>query len=288
MIVDSPTRLDDALRALERLGDRCQVIAGGTDLMVEYESGRTRPGPVLDIWRIDELRGIDDRDGTLRIGALTSCSTLRADPRVPDILRDAAHEVGAEQIRNRATIGGNLGTASPAADLVPVLFALGANIRLISRNGTRELPVTDFITGYRSTARRPDELIESIAIPERAPNEFRGFRKVGTRRAQSISKLVVAIAITCDDVVTAVASGAGSVAPHTIPLPALASELVGHPLEPERIRAAARKSARQDVKPIDDVRSTGDYRRQVLARVVTRILDDASGRVDRSRNTPTR
>ena len=186
-----------------------------------------------------------------------------------DILATAAAEVGAVQIQNRATLGGNLGTASPAADLNPVLLALDARVRLVAADGAREVAVGDFLTGYRSTARRPSELIESIVIPTRPVDEQRRFRKVGTRGAQSISKVVVALAATvANGRFSALRAAAGSVAPTTVSLPSLASALVGVEPTPTAIDAAARRAAGQDVAPIDDVRSTGVYRRTVLARVL--------------------
>ena len=171
MKVVSARSLADALAALEGATRESRVLAGGTDLMVELEAGRTRPDLVVDVWRLDELRGIRDELGGVRIGALATCTDLVRSPlvaRSADILAEAAREVGAVQIRNRATIGGNLGTASPAADLNPVLFALGARVRVRSRSGERELDVQEFVTGYRTTARAADELIESVWIPARA------------------------------------------------------------------------------------------------------------------------
>ena len=188
--VDSPSSLEEALRLMRSATADTLVLAGGTDLMVEFEHGRTRPQRVVDVWALDELRGIGVRDGGLRIGSLSTCGELIRSALVQeraDILALAADEVGAEQIKNRATVGGNLGTASPAADLNPVLFALEARVELVSHSGRRELGVDDFVVGYRKNVRRPDELIESIWIPPRPKDERRAFRKVGTRRAQSIA-----------------------------------------------------------------------------------------------------
>ncbi len=270
--VTVPRSLDEALAALAGAAPETLLLAGGTDLMVEFESGRTAPRDVVSLWRLDELRGVRDEGGGLRMGALTTCADLLGSDLArarADVLVDAAAEVGAVQIQNRATVGGNLGTASPAADLNPVLLALGATVRLRSASGSRDLPVEEFLTGYRATARRPDELIESIAIPARPAGERRRFRKVGTRRAQSISKVVVALAATlADGRFTAVRAAAGSVAPTAVLLPSLAAELVGQPPDEARLDAAARRAARDDAAPIDDVRSTAAYRRLVLQRVL--------------------
>jgi CO/xanthine dehydrogenase FAD-binding subunit len=195
-----------------------------------------------------------------------------------DVLALAADQVGAEQIKNRATLGGNLGTASPAADLNPVLVALGARVRLVSRRGARELDVESFLAGYRRTLRASDELIESVAIPARPAGERRGFRKVGTRAAQSISKLVVALAVRVErGRIAGVRGAAGSLAERTVRLAALERELADCTPDAERLAAAARASAREDVAPIDDVRSTALYRRQVFARVLRTLLGELCG-----------
>jgi len=273
--------LDEALRALERATERSRVLAGGTDLMVELHSGRTRPDFVVDVWRVDELRGIRAEADGLRIGALTTCAELKRSPLVrqrADLLASAADEVGAEQIQARATLGGNLGTASPAADLNPVLVALGAGVRLASLAGARELDVGDFLVGYRSTARRRDELIESIFVPARPAGELRGFRKVGTRRAQSIAKVVVALALRVESgSIVSIRAAAGSVAPRTIRLSTLERELAGRAPDAQLFDRAAAASARTDIAPIDDVRSTAGYRRHAFRRIVRTLLCAVNG-----------
>lgn len=273
--VRSPATLDEALAALGNATAETRILAGGTDLMVEFETGRTRPDRVIDIWKLAELRRIERDAGGLRLGALVNCSDLMRSQPVAgeiEILAAAAREVGAEQIRNRATLGGNLGTASPAADLNPVLLALSAVVRLRSRDARRDVEAHDFLSGYRQTLRRPDELIESVWIPPRPPSERRWFRKVGTRRAQSISKVVVALAVCVEgDAVASLRAAAGSVAERTILLPTLEADLVGHVPTPESLDAAARRAA-LDCQPIDDVRSTAAYRRHVLWHTLRRGL----------------
>ncbi|MBI5853617.1 MAG: FAD binding domain-containing protein [Planctomycetes bacterium] len=273
--------LDDALDALDtlaRAGGRTQVLAGGTDLMVEFATGRTRPESVLDIRSVVSLRAIERDDGGLRIGALATCTDLLRDPLVrshADLLGFAAAEVGAVQIKNRATLGGNLGTASPAADLNPVLVALDATVVLRSRAARREVPAAAFLCGYRQTLLRDDELIECVRIPARPARERRAFRKVGTRRAQSISKLVVALAVTIEDgVVTRLRGAAGALAPRTILLTELAGALVGRRAGTGTLRDAVRISARSDIAPIDDLRSTAEYRREVFRRVTLTMLEE--------------
>lgn len=272
----SPRSLEDALSALAGAGASARCLAGGTDLFVEMESGRTRPDLVVDLSRVAALRAIRVSSSSLEIGALATCAALMRDAAIAahaPMLARAAAEVGAVQIQNRATIGGNLGTASPAADLVPALFALGARVRLRSRGGTRELAAPEFVSGYRETARRLDELIECVVLPLRASGERQSFRKVGTRRAQSIAKVVVALSLAVDEGgrVTHVRAAAGSVAEKTIRLTHFERALSGEVLDAERIRAAAALAGERDARPKDDVRSTGEYRRVVLERVLARM-----------------
>ncbi|MBK8979516.1 MAG: FAD binding domain-containing protein [Planctomycetes bacterium] len=275
MRVISARSLDEALAALRDATAASRVLAGGTDLMVELAAGRTSPDLVVDVGAVPELRGIRPVDDGLWLGAGTTCTELLHSAAVTahaDLLAIAAREVGAAQIQNRATIGGNLGTASPAADLVPVLFALGAQVALRSATGARVLPVEDFVTGYRATARRPDELIEGIVVPPRPARELRAFRKVGTRRAQSIAKLVVALAIAADGgVVTAARIAAGAVADRTVRLTTLERALF-EGLPPGGLADAVAASVAADTAPCDDVRSTARYRSTVLARVLVRLL----------------
>lgn len=277
MKVVSPRSLEDALATLADAGASARCLAGGTDLFVEMESGRTRPDLVVDLSRVPALRAIRATSSGVEIGALATCSELMRNAAIAahaPVLAQAAAEVGAVQIQNRATIGGNLGTASPAADLVPVLFALGARVRLRSRGGTRELVAPEFVRGYRDTARRLDELIECVVLPVRERGERQSFRKVGTRRAQSIAKVVVALSLVVDEAgrVVRVRAAAGSVAEKTIRLAHFERALGGELLDPERVRAAAALAAQRDARPKDDVRSTAEYRRTVLARVLARMI----------------
>lgn len=273
--------LDEALAALARAGAAAHVLAGGTDLMVELRTGRTRPERVVDVWKVGELRGVSEAPAGLRLGALTTCAELVRDPRVArsaPLLVAAGREIGAGQIQARATLGGNLGTASPAADLNPALVALGARVRLVSRRGARELEVDEFLCGYRKTLRERDELIESVLVPTRPANERQLWRKVGTRRAQSISKLTVALALAFEgERVSAVRGAAGSVGPRTLRLGTLERELPGRRLDATLCRSVAAACARADIHPIDDVRSTALYRRHAFARVLATLLAELDG-----------
>jgi CO/xanthine dehydrogenase FAD-binding subunit len=280
---ESPTRLQAAYALLaDASGVAWRPLAGGTDLMVQMtgELGEP-PERVLDIWALDELRGIAVESDALVIGALTTYTELRRSPLVAEFvpaLEEAAATIGAAQIQNRGTIGGNIANASPAGDTLPVLLALGADIVLGSAAGERTVAADDFWTGYRTTARRPDELVVRIRIPLASDRAVR-VRKIGTRRAQAISKVVMALAwrSTADDAPwTDVRLALGSVAATTIR--AAGAEAVLEGTRPTRETAdAAAAALTAELHPIDDVRSTAEYRRTVAGRVLHRLIRDVGG-----------
>jgi len=280
---ESPARLEAAYALLaDASGVPWRPLAGGTDLMVRMtgEIGEP-PERVLDIWALDELRGITLSADALVIGALTTYTELRHSEVVAEsapALAEAAATIGAAQIQNRGTIGGNIVNASPAGDTLPVLLALGAEMVLGSANGERTVPADDFWPSYRATARRDDELLVRIRIPLVAGRQVR-FRKIGTRRAQAISKVVMALAWRSesdDGPWTDARLALGSVAATTVRAPATESTLEG--ARPTRETAnAAVKALSAELEPIDDVRSTADYRRLVAGRVLHRLIRDAGG-----------
>ena len=259
-------------------------IAGGTDLMVAL-TGELGPPPssVVDLWAIDELRGIAIDGDTIALGALTTYTDIRRSAlcreHIPALV-EAATMIGAAQIQNRGTLGGNIAFASPAGDTLPVLLAADAVIVVGSGRGEREVRADSFWTGYRKTALAHAELVLRIRIPLVADREMR-FRKVGTRRAQSISKVVIAVAWRSGEHAGTglwrdVRVALGSVAP--TPIRALATEaaIEAHAPTPETADLAAETLA-GELSPIDDVRSTAEYRRVVAARVLHRIVRDAGG-----------
>ncbi len=273
-----PRCLTQAIAQLAAYGSAARPLAGGTDLMVELRTGRTRATVVIDLSGLDELRVISEEQGGLRVGALVTCAHLIASDAVAawaPLLGRACQDVGARQIQARATLGGNLGTASPASDLIPVLFALDARVRLAGAQGLRELAVTDFIQAYRATDLRAGELIESILFPREAAKRASAWRKVGTRAAQSIAKVVVAMSVGVEQGrIVHLRAAAGSVAERCILLPTLESRLLQRAPTAELLREAARAAAMEDARPIDDVRSTARYRRHSLARVLERLLNE--------------
>lgn len=280
---ESPTRLEAAYALLaDASGVPWRPLAGGTDLMVRMtgEIGES-PERVLDIWALDELRGITHSPDALVIGALTTYTELRHSEAVAEsapALAEASATIGAAQIQNRGTIGGNVVNASPAGDTLPVLLALGAELVLGSTRGERTVPADDFWPSYRTTARRDDELLIRIQIPLVTGRQVR-FRKIGTRRAQAISKVVMALSwrsATADGPWTDVRLALGSVAATTVRAPATESTLEG--ARPTRETAdAAVEALSAELEPIDDVRSTADYRRLVAGRVLHRLIRDAGG-----------
>jgi CO/xanthine dehydrogenase FAD-binding subunit len=240
---------------------------------------------VLDLLRVPELAGIrelteGDDAGGLEIGAATTFSEIRRSPLVAaryPALAAAAAVVGGWQIQNRATIGGNAVNASPAGDSLPVLLALDAGAVAVSAGGERRIPYREFHTGYRTTALRPGELLAALRLPPPPAGSRQVFRKVGTRAAQAISKVVVAALARIEDGRFATFRlAAGSVAPTPVRLGAVEAALIGRPADAETAALAGRLAAAA-VEPIDDVRSTAEYRRFALKRVVRRIVLDLAG-----------
>jgi CO/xanthine dehydrogenase FAD-binding subunit len=276
----SPRPLADAYAVLAEAPHR--PIAGGTDVMVQL-TGELGPVPdrMIDLWRLQELRGIALEGDALVIGALTTFTDIRRSPiclEVIPALVDAAATIGAAQIQNRATIGGNAMNASPAGDSLPVLLAADAEFVAGSASGERRIPASKFWVAYRTTAVEPHELLLRVRIPLADHREIR-FRKVGTRRAQAISKVVMALARRepepggpWSDVRLAL----GSVADR--PIRAAATEAVLEGAEPTQATAdRAADTLAAELQPIDDVRSTADYRRMVAARVLHRLVREAGG-----------
>jgi CO/xanthine dehydrogenase FAD-binding subunit len=277
--VTSPSNLADAYSLLAS-SDGWRPVAGGTDLLVQI-TGELGPPPdrVLDLWQLGELRGIAVENGELVLGALTTYTEIRRSELCRDhlpALVDAAATIGAAQIQNRGTIGGNIANASPAGDTLPVLLATDAQIVLGSASGERTIRATDFWTAYRQTARRPDELVVQVRIPLPVGRQVR-FRKVGTRRAQAISKVVMCLSWRADaGVWRDVRLGLGSIA--ATPVRARETERVLEGAAPRKETADhAAATIATEIHPIDDVRSTADYRRVVTARVLHRLLREAGG-----------
>lgn len=276
----SPTTLPEAYRLLGEATYR--PIAGGTDVMVQL-SGQLGPPPerLLDLWRLDELRGIALEGDGLTFGALTTYTEIRRSSVCHDLLPayvEAASTIGAAQIQNRGTLGGNIANASPAGDMLPVLLATDAVIVAGSSRGERSIAAASFWTGYRQTALAADEIVVRIRVPLVADRQVR-FRKIGTRRAQAISKVVLAlswVAGSADDPWRSVRLGLGSVAERPIRAMATEAVLEGRLPDSDTANTASVRVA-AEIEPINDVRSTADYRRAVTARVLHRLIREAGG-----------
>ncbi|MFL5647437.1 MAG: FAD binding domain-containing protein [Chloroflexota bacterium] len=284
--VTSPRDLAEAYASLATAPAR--PIAGGTDLMVALtgELGEP-PDRILDLWGLEELRGINLDGDAISLGALTTYTDVRRSALCGEhlpVLVEAAATIGAAQIQNRGTLGGNVANASPAGDTLPVFLAADAVFVLGSARGERNVRASEFWPAYRRTALAPDELLLRIRVPLLAGREMR-FRKVGTRRAQSISKVVVALGWRDGSVAdplapispwTGVRLALGSVAATPIRATATEAALEGRPPTPETADRAAEALA-AELQPIDDVRSTAEYRRLVAARVLHRLIREAGG-----------
>ncbi len=247
-------------------------MAGCTDLYVALNFGTLKDTRFLNLWRLDVLRRIERRGDRLSIGALATFSDIVRSPLVQrhlPILAAAAREVGGVQIQNRGTIGGNVANGSPAGDTLPVLAAAEATVVLSSAAGTRRVPFTAFYTGYRQSVRGPDELIVAFEVAVVRGRQW--FRKVGTRAAQAISKVVMAAVDGVDGDPPRIALG--SVAPTVVRLPRTEAALA---------RGAAIAEAQgvllEEIAPIDDVRSTAEYRRRVAANLLARFWRDGDHR----------
>lgn len=273
--VEAPRSLSAALGAWADMAPGARIVAGGTDLMVMLHAGLLEPTALLDLWKVKELGGISEEGEWLELGALVTYTALIESPlvrrRLP-VLAEAAATVGAVQIQNRGTVGGNLANASPAADLAPIFSALDAVVVLGSRaRGVRQVSLHDFFLGYRRTCLGPGEILTAVRVPLPPPGERVVFRKVGTRRAQAISKVVLAAAFTFEGArLTRLRAAAGSVAPTVVRLARAESQLSGAtvPVSAPAVHAAIA----DDITPIDDVRSTAAYRRRVTGNILWRFL----------------
>jgi CO/xanthine dehydrogenase FAD-binding subunit len=273
----APLALDEAVALLA--SGEWRPFAGGTDLMVLAAAGKLAHRRWVSVLGLAELRGVEASPDAVVIGAATTYTQVRRHPVLRaefPLLCQAAAETGGIAIQNRGTLGGNLANASPAADSPPPLLVYDAELELLSSAGTRRLPYAEFHQGYKQTALRPGELIRAIRLPrrstgERTPDRWREmFHKVGTRKAQAISKVCLAATLRLDEGRIADARLAlGSVAP--APLRCVATEAVLRGGRPgSELAAAAREALAREIAPIDDFRSTASYR----LRVAQNLLGD--------------
>jgi len=269
----SSASLGEALDVLARASGVWKPFAGGTDLMVLLEAGKLPHKNYLNIWNLPELRGIEVTDGHVTLGALTTYTEVQDHATLRKefpMLCQAASETGGLAIQNRGTLGGNIVNASPAADSPPALLAYDAELELVSAKGPRTVPYHSFHTGYKQMNIRPDELLRGIRLPRASKELAHYYRKVGTRKAQAISKVCfAAVAWMNGDQIEDVRIALGSVAPIPIRCMRTESALRNKKITAETL-AAAKADLSDEIAPIDDLRSTKDYR----LRVSLNLLED--------------
>lgn len=277
--VHTPASLVGALEILFAEKGAWRPLAGGTDLMVPFAAGILPFTRFLNIWNLEELRGIEVSADSITLGALSTYSEIRTHALIkvefPNLVQ-SAWVTGAKAIQNRGTLAGNIANGSPAADTPPSLLAYGAEVQLQSLVGSRWVPYESFHTGYKQTVMLPEELITRIRIQRPTGDTFHFFRKVGTRNAQAISKVCLAAYARAEEGrVAEFRLGLGSVAP--VPLRALTAEML---IQGQRIDAIddhfiseAKQALLEDIRPIDDIRSTASYRSAVSANVLGQLLE---------------
>ena len=271
-----PKTLAEALRLQADEKTRGKLLAGGTDLMVQWAAGVPIPERAVSVWNLPELSAIEVFPDRIEVGAGVTHAFLRdavqIHRHVPALIAAAA-TVGAKQIQARGTLGGNAANASPAGDTAPALLVTGGSVLLASLSGMREVPLAKFWTGYRQIAARPDEIIVAFRLPKRGKAQER-FRKIGTRRAQAISKVMAASRILVEKgTIQSAAIALGSVAPTPVRMGEVEAFLVGKKLSPKLIDEAE-TLAQATVKPIADIRSTAEYRRWASGRLVRDALEN--------------
>ena len=273
----TPQSLSEALTIIASDSCAWRPFAGGTDLMVLLEAGKLPHKNYLNIWKLPELRGIEVTDACVSLGALTTYTEIQSHEILQaefPMLCQAAKETGGIAIQNRATLGGNIVNASPAADSPPALLAYDAELELVSKRGERRIPYFKFHRGYKKMDIRPDELLRAIRLP-RATNQLTHYyRKVGTRKAQAISKVCfAAVGSMTDGKIETVRIAFGSIAP--IPFRCVQTE---NALRNQTIDsvAAAREALASEISPIDDLRSTRDYRLRVSLNLLEDFINELS------------
>ncbi len=285
----APPTLDDLLATLNTHPNHHTLLAGGTELMVAFNTGRLPPKPLLSIAHLPELRFIRQEADAITLGAATTFTEIRRSPAIAQhlpLLAEAASWTGSVANQNRGTLGGNLVNASPAADTPPVLLVYDAQVHLLSATGTRTMSYADFHLSYKRTALRPDEILHSISIPCNWFSHKTYLRKIGTRNAQAISKVVLAATariesrhVTKQDqaelsvtkTITEIRVAAASLADRPLRLHRTEAALLHQPLTPATI-TQARTILLSEVAPIDDIRSTAAYRSTVAANLLEDFL----------------
>ena len=273
----APGDLQAVLSLLASAPGEWHPFAGGTDLMVLFESGRLPPGKYVSVWGLKELSGIEVTTDAVTLGALTTYTEVLAHPLLQSefpLLCRAASQTGGIATQNRGTLGGNIANGSPAADSPPTLLVYDAELELLSARGTRRVAYSQFHTGYRKMDIAADELIKGIRLARGRASWRQTYRKVGTRKAQAISKVCFAAAADMrDGTVRDIRIAFGSVAP-TVARCARAEAVLRGRAPNASMHEAARTALRLDITPIDDIRSTAEYRMRVAENLLIQFLTE--------------
>ena len=270
----SPFSLSEALSLLAQDNGTWKPFAGGTDLMVLLEAGKLPHQNYVNIWNLPELRGIEVTANEVTLGALTTYTDVQNHPILRSefpMLCQAASETGGLAIQNRGTLGGNIVNASPAADSPPALLAYDAELELVSKESSRTIPYSTFHTGYKQMDIQPGELLRAIRLPRIEKSVTHYYRKVGTRKAQAISKICFAAVAVADEKISHVRIAMGSVAPIPIRCVKTEAALLGRSIDAETVKVA-RNALANEISPIADVRSTKDYRLKVSLNLLEDFL----------------
>jgi CO/xanthine dehydrogenase FAD-binding subunit len=270
-----PGSMSEALGLVAREPGVWQPFAGGTDLMVLLEAGKLSHKKFLSLAKLEDFRAMEVTPGAVILGALTTYTEILRHPVLQSefpLLCEAARETGSIATQNRGTLGGNIMNASPAADSPPALLAYDAEVELISERGVRWLAYHGFHTGYKTMRIAPDELLRSVRLPRRATPWTQYYRKVGTRKAQAISKVCFAGAARMEGgTVREIRIALGSVAPIVLRAVKTEAALSGKKITPEII-AGAKDALAREISPIDDIRSTARYRLRVAQNLLQEFL----------------
>ncbi len=270
-----PASLDEALGAL---GEGAAPLAGGTNLLVDMRAGTGAPARLVGIDRLDGLRRIETANGRVAIGALTTVTDVMRHPDMPKLgpsMVASARVFGGQMVRNAATVAGNVAFGSPAADLMPPLLSLDAEVTLTSARGSRKVPLDGLFTGFKESVCAADELITGIAWPAPVEASANLFYKLGLRKGDAISVVCLAVTVAAESGACSTARIAlGAVAPTVIRAREAEAMLEGAALTPELIDAAARHAV-EECSPIDDIRASADYRRHVVHMLTRRLVGQA-------------
>jgi xanthine dehydrogenase FAD-binding subunit len=277
----TPQTLDEALELLRKNETGLKIVAGGSDVIVQLRDGIIKTNILLNILSLKELRFIKRTDDLIHIGALSTYSDIINNENIRKygwILAEAAKQIGAIQLQNTATIGGNLGNASPAGDSLPPLYALNTTVVTRSLSNRREIPIENFFIGYRKTALKNDELIEQVYFNALGPNDRGAYMKLGLREANAISVVDVAVVLKgrrADNSFEDVRIAMGAIAPIIMRACRCEQELVKKPLTTKLIQRAS-SLALADAAPIGDIRGSAEYRKSVLVSLVFQALHRAA------------